>query len=115
MEKTLLGAPWEPFRRPLPALLAAAWLALGAPGCGAPAPDGPAEAGPDPRMGLSADAKLETEAMLREDLAAPRDPSDGGGRAWRVAGDDEHGGREMRWRGSRPGPNAQRSEPVHVN
>ena len=40
------------------------------------------EAGVDARRGLSADAKLETEAMLREDVATARDPSDGGGRAW---------------------------------
>ena len=44
----------------------------------------------DLRAGLSADAKLETEALLQEDMAAPRSPSDGGGRAWRIASDAIH-------------------------
>jgi len=58
---------------------------------GPPGAATPAAASPDPRAGLSPDAKLETEALLREDMAAPRSPSDGGGRAWRVAsGDPDH-------------------------
>ncbi len=36
----------------------------------------------DERRGLSSDAKLDTLALLREDLADTRHPSDGGGRAW---------------------------------
>jgi len=44
----------------------------------------------DPRAGLSADAKLETEAMLQDNIAAVRDPSDGGGRAWLVTSEGPH-------------------------
>ncbi len=93
-------------------LNAAAWMfvlavaiALAALGCGAENRQGPEN--PllpddtatsdlrDPSLGdlsagLSADAKLETEALLQEDMAAPRSPSDGGGRAWRVASNTIH-------------------------
>ncbi|MDG2333680.1 MAG: CehA/McbA family metallohydrolase [Myxococcota bacterium] len=57
---------------------------------GGPSAQAEAGGGPDPREGLSPDAKLETEAMLREDMATPRSPSDGGGRAWRLASDHTH-------------------------
>ena len=72
-----------------------ALVAAGGAGCGAEAPEPPRPATggqvtPDPRMGLSADAKLETEAMLQDDLAAVRHPSDGGGRAWRVESEGLH-------------------------
>ena len=89
MKKPLPAVLWEPFRGAASALLASGLLALAAPGCGPSAPEGPPEGSSNPRIGLSADAKLETEAMLRENLAAPRDPSDGGGRAWRVVGAEE--------------------------
>ncbi|RLB40385.1 MAG: hypothetical protein DRH30_08540, partial [Deltaproteobacteria bacterium] len=46
-------------------------------GCG----DGPPVASYSPDS-VSPSAKLDTAAMLLEDLAAPRHPSDGGGRAW---------------------------------
>ncbi|MBW2418174.1 MAG: CehA/McbA family metallohydrolase [Deltaproteobacteria bacterium] len=83
---------------PLPAmnsawLRAAATLVLAAPLCGLAACDGSrsepesttesAGSGkPAEPLLYSRDAKLDTAALLREDLDAPRHPSDGGGRAW---------------------------------
>ena len=52
-------------------------------GCG----NGPSVASNFPNS-VSPSAKLETVSMLLEDLAAPRHPSDGGGRAW-LAGEVE--------------------------
>ncbi len=85
--------------RAAPALLAASGLSVligGIGGCDAREPAPPGEGGDaslaeaELRAGLSADAKLETAALLLEDAAAPRAPSDGGGRAWRVAEDRVH-------------------------
>lgn len=47
----------------------------------------PGDAQPTPQdgPGVSLDAKLETNQMLREDLEAERHPSDGGGKAWLTA------------------------------
>ncbi len=72
-----------------------ALVAVAGAGCSdeVPEPARPASeeaAEPDPRAGLSADAKLETVAMLEDDMAAVRHPSDGGGRAWRVESEGLH-------------------------
>lgn len=61
-----------------------------APSHASPAAPAPETSIPDPWAGLSVDAKLETEALLQEDITAPRAPSDGGGRAWRIASDPVH-------------------------
>lgn len=71
--------PIQPRTRRTAALLLAvlAWVAGG---CGQ---DAPPQAETDAaRPSLSPDAKLPTLAMLWDDLAAPRHPADGGGRAW---------------------------------
>ena len=72
--------------------LVAAWVGAAAlPGCGpgepeaAPAAEAPtaSNAAPTPLdLGLSADARIDTWAMLVEDVEAERHPSDGGGSAW---------------------------------
>ena len=54
---------------------------LGEPDGGKPADAGPAPSGVRPGE-YSADAKWETYQALRDDLAARRDASDGGGKAW---------------------------------
>ncbi len=45
----------------------------------------------DRSLGISRDAKLDTLAMLVEDLALERHPADGGGRGWVEAVEDETG------------------------
>ncbi len=47
-----------------------------------PAPGAGATGDIDERLGLSRDAKLEIFETMRAEMAAPRHPSDGGGRAW---------------------------------
>ncbi|MCZ6784095.1 MAG: CehA/McbA family metallohydrolase [Proteobacteria bacterium] len=81
-------------------LLAALTLAA----CGDPAPPdaepdrapAPTELPAAPGPTFSRDAKMDTWAMLMEDQAAPRHPSDGGGRAWleKIVADD--GGDRLR-------------------
>jgi hypothetical protein len=49
---------------------------------GTPEPAAPADALAQPEGPRSRDAKPDTVALLRKDLAAARSPADGGGRAW---------------------------------
>jgi hypothetical protein len=69
-------------------ILSAAGVALAALACGDPAADAPkpAEKAPAAQAPRSSDvspsARLDTAKLLKDDLAAKRSPSDGGGRAW---------------------------------
>ena len=71
----------------------ASGVALAALACGEPAPDAqkPAPQAPAAQTPLPGDvpptAKLDTEQLLKDDLAAKRAPSDGGGRAWLESGE----------------------------
>ncbi len=77
------------YRWGMRAVSCAAWLTVAAAlaACGA-TPERPAAGFAGDRADWSPSARPEIAEMLREDLAAPRHPSDGGGHAWLESGSE---------------------------